>query len=113
MRVPMEGLLFRRESVKGLMSGRADKDLKGACEGFEAYLVYTMLQECQRTTSLSEKSQAEQTYFSMMNEKVAEVVARKGIGVKEMLLRYLKGTENSKVTQEKADNIEKQRRRSI
>jgi Rod binding domain-containing protein len=106
MRVPMEGLLFRQGSIKGL-SGRSDKDLKGACEGFEAYLVYTMLQECQRTTSLSEKSQAEQTYFSMMNEKVAEVVARKGIGVKEMLLRYLKGTENPKVMQEKADNIQK------
>jgi hypothetical protein len=106
MRVPMEGLLFRQGSIKGL-SGRSDKDLKGACEGFEAYLVYTMLQECQRTTLLSEKSQAEQTYFSMMNEKVAEVVARKGIVVKEMLLRYLKGTENSKVMQEKADNIQK------
>jgi len=106
MRVPLEGVWFRQGSIKSL-SGRNDKDLKTACEGFEAYLVYTMLQECQKTTSLSEKSQAEQTYFSMMNEKVAEVVARKGIGVKEMLIRYLKGTENAKVMQEKADNIQK------
>ena len=106
MRVPMEGIWFRQGSLKGL-TGRSDKDLKAACEGFEAYLVYTMLQECQKTVSITEKSNTEQTYFSMMNEKVAEVVARKGIGVKEMLLRYLKGTENSKVMQEKADNIQK------
>ncbi len=106
MRVPMEGIGFPQGSIKSL-TGRSDKDLKAACEGFEAYLIYTMLQECQKTVSFSEKNNSEQTYFSMMNERVAEVVARKGIGVKEMLMRYLKDTQNAKVMQETADNTEK------
>jgi Rod binding domain-containing protein len=106
MRIPMEGIQLQQASLKGL-NGKTSKDLKGACEGFEAYLVLTLLNELQKTTNLSEKSSAEQTYFSMLNEKVAQVVAKKGIGVKDMLLRYLQGSQNPKVLLEKADNTQK------
>lgn len=106
MRIPMEGTWLQQASSKGL-NGKNSKDLKAACEGFEAYLVLTLLNELQKTTDLSEKSSAEQTYFSMLNEKVAEVVAKKGIGVKDMLLRYLQGGKNPKVLDGTADNTQK------
>jgi len=106
MSIPMEGIRLQQASLKGL-NGKNSKDLKSACEGFEAYLVFTLLNELQKTTNLSEKSSIELTYFSMLNEKVAEVVAKKGIGVKDMLLRYLQGGQNAKVLAEKADNTQK------
>jgi Rod binding domain-containing protein len=106
MRIPAEGSWLQHASVKGL-SGKNAKDLKAACEGFEAHLVFTMLNELQKASGLAEKSSTEQTYFSMLNEKVAEVVAKKGIGVKEMLMRYLQDVKKPKVLDGTADNTQK------
>jgi Rod binding domain-containing protein len=68
-----------------------------------------MLNQLQKTTGSSEKSYAEQTYFSMFHEKVAEFVAKKGIGIKDVLMRYLKRAESSKVSGGTADNISDKR----
>jgi len=103
MKIPVDGLWLQENAVKGL-KGRSAKDVKTACEGFEAYLVSTMLSELQKTTGSSQKSYAEQTYFSMFHEKVAEFVAKKGIGIKEMLMRYVERGESSKVSAGKGDN---------
>ncbi len=107
MKIPMEGMWLQETGLKGLR-GRSTKDVKAACEGFEAYLVSTMLNQLQKTTGSSEKSYAEQTYFSMFHEKVAEFVAKKGIGIKDVLMRYLERDHdtqiNTKVLTEAADN---------
>ncbi len=102
MKIP-DQTLFLKENVKGL-SSRSTKDLKSACEGFEAYLVQTMLNQLQKTTGSTGKSYAEQTYFSMFHEKVAEFVAKKGIGIKDVLMRYLERGQHAKVPAETADN---------
>ncbi len=104
MKIPLDGGIWLQESaVKGL-KGRSTKDVKTACEGFEAYLVSNMLNQLQKTTGFSKKSDAEQTYFSMFHEKVADFVAKKGIGIKEMLMRYVERAQNAKVSEGKADN---------
>jgi len=107
MKISMESTWLQENAVKGL-KGRNTKDAKAACEGFEAYLVSTMLNQLQKTTGSSEKSFAEQTYFSMFHEKVAEFVAKKGIGIKDVLMRYLERNHNAqtntKVLTGTADN---------
>ena len=50
----------------------------------------------QKTTQFSKKGYTEQTYMSIVYEKVADYLADKGIGVKEMLMRYA-DKENAKV----------------
>ena len=54
----------------------------------------------QKTTQFSKKGYTEQTYMSVVYEKVADYLADKGIGVKEMLMRYA-DKENAKVLSEK------------
>jgi Rod binding domain-containing protein len=103
MKIPIEGSWFQQRGVETL-KGRSIKDVKAACEGFEAYLVSTMLNELQKTTGSSGKSYAEQTYFSMFHEKVAEFVAKKGIGIKDMLMRYMERSQNAKVSVGNGDN---------
>jgi Rod binding domain-containing protein len=85
--------------------GVASKDDKEKlCKSFEAYFINNMLQELQKTTKLSKKGYTEQTYMSIVYEKVADYLADKGIGVKEMLMRYAdKG--NAKVLQKNGDNV--------
>ena len=103
MKIPDQSLFLQENALKGI-KGRSAKDKKAACEGFEAYLVSTMLNQLQKATGSSQKSYAEQTYFSMFHEKVAEFVAKKGIGIKDVLMRYLERQESSKVSAGTADN---------
>ncbi len=107
MKIPVDATLSHDNALRGI-NGKNTKDVKAACEKFEAYFVSTMLKELQKTTLSSEKSYAEQTYFSMFHEKVAEFVAKKGIGIKDKLMRYLehnhKAQINTKVLTGTADN---------
>ncbi len=103
MKIPDQSLFTQESALKGI-KGKSTKDLKSACEGFEAYLVSTMLKQLQKTTGSAEKSYAEQTYFSMFHEKVAEFVAKKGIGIKDVMMRYLQRGQNAKVPSGTADN---------
>ena len=104
MKIPMDlGIRLQENAAKVIEKG-SSKNAKAACEGFEAYLLSNLLNQLQKTTGSSEKSQAEQTYFSMFNDKMAEVLAKKGIGIKEMLMRYVERGKNAKVSGEKVDN---------
>ncbi|HVN25581.1 MAG TPA: rod-binding protein [Syntrophorhabdales bacterium] len=107
MKIPDQSLFLQENALKGI-KGKNTKDLKSACEGFEAYLVSTMLNQLHKTADSSDKSHAEQTYFSMFHDKVAEFVAKKGIGIKDALMRYLERNHtaqiNTKVLTESADN---------
>ena len=89
------------------LKSRTTKDLGKACEGFEAYLLSTMLKELQKTTNLVTKDNTSETYFAMLSERLAEFMAKKGIGVKEMLLRYAQPGHSTKVLQGTADNTQK------
>lgn len=104
MKPVMEGIWLKPEAA---LQGRNKKDLGKACEGFEAYLISTMLKELQKTTNLSKKENTTETYFAMVNEKLSEFIAKKGIGVKEMLMRYARPESSTKVLQGTADNTQK------
>jgi Rod binding domain-containing protein len=98
--------------TKGLQTARADgaateEDKEKVCKSFEAYFINNMLQELQKTTKLTKKKgYTEETYMSIVYEKVADYLADKGIGVKEMLMRYA-GKENAKVLLKNRDNPDK------
>jgi Rod binding domain-containing protein len=98
-------------TTKGLQTTRFDgaaheDDTEKVCKSFESYFINNMLQELQKATKLSKKGYTEETYMSIVYEKVADYLADKGIGIKEMLMRYA-GKENAKVLQESSDNRDK------
>ena len=75
-----------------------------AAENFESFFVSMMMNELQKTISFSEKSFMEQNYMTMVNQKVSEFIAKKGIGIKEVLMRYLERG-GAKVSSTPADNM--------
>jgi Rod binding domain-containing protein len=72
-------------SPEKISSANAEK----ACEGFESFFVSLMLNELQKTASFSEKGFMAENYMTIVNQKVSEFVAKKGIGIKQMLMRYM------------------------
>lgn len=78
------------------------KQKEKVCEGFEAYFVFQMLQGLEKTT-LSNKGYMEETYMSVLYEKVADFIAQKGIGIKEMLMKYA-DRGGAKVSEVNGDN---------
>lgn len=93
-----KGAQFARSST--VASGN---DREKMCKSFESYFIFNMLQEMDKTTKFSEKGYAEQTYMSIVYEKVADFLAEKGIGIKDMLMRYT-SKEDAKVLQKSGDN---------
>jgi|GEM_PF-352257 Rod binding domain-containing protein len=98
-----------RATRNGVSISEGDKEK--VCEGFESYFIFTMLKELQKTTQLSKKKgYAEETYMSIVYEKVADFLAHQGIGIKEMLMRYADrgdAKENAKVLKGSGDNTGK------
>jgi len=62
--------------------------LAGACEEFEAIFIEQMLKAMRRTVNSSESRQ-EAIYRSLFDEEVSRVLAKKGLGLKELLLGNL------------------------
>ena len=79
-------------------------DQEKVCEGFESYFILNILKEMEKTTHISKKGFKEQTYMSIVYEKAADFLAHKGIGIKEMLMKYA-DQGNAKVLKESGDNI--------
>jgi Rod binding domain-containing protein len=92
------------------LAERAARSSKGdtekAARDFESFMLFTMLKELEKTAQFTKKGYAEQTYMSVMYEKVAECLAKKGLGIKELLTRYSNSTE-PKVSKPKGDNTVK------
>jgi len=65
-----------------------NQSVEKVAQAFESYLLGTVLQEFAKATQMTKKSFAEETQSSLFYEKVADIMAKKGIGFKEMLLRY-------------------------
>lgn len=96
----------KRPQVMSLNGTASEKDKEKVCKGFESYFINNILQELQKMTQFSEKGYTEQTYMSIVYEKMADYLADKGIGIKEMLMRYAdKG--NAKVLIKNGDNVDK------
>jgi len=77
------------------------QSVEKAAEAFESYLLGMILQEFGKATQMTKKSFAEQTQMSLFYEKVGDVMAKKGLGLKEMLSRYAK--RGAKVSGENGD----------
>lgn len=80
-----------------------EEDVEKAARDFESFLIFTMLKEFEKTARFTKKGYAEETYMSVVHEKVAEVLAKKGLGIKEMLSRYADRTD-AKVFAGNGDN---------
>ena len=65
-----------------------NQSVEKVAEAFESYLLGTVLHEFAKATQMTKKSFAEETQMSLFYEKVADIMAKRGIGLKEMLLRY-------------------------
>lgn len=85
------GLLSHGDDLKGVsQSPRANPEkMEKIAEDFEALFIFNMLKELDKTTKLTEKGYMEETYMSIVYDKVSQFLAKnKGIGIKEMLMRY-------------------------
>jgi Rod binding domain-containing protein len=82
----------------------SDEDKEKVCKDFESFMLYSMLKYMEKTTKMSKKGYAEETYMAMMYEKVADFLAEKGVGIKEMLMRYSEREDTSKVIRAGGDN---------
>lgn len=93
--MPTQSAMFNEKTVS--------PNVEKACEGFESYFVSLMMNELQKTASFGEKSFMEENYMAIVNQKVSEFIAKKGIGIKEMLMRYVEQGA-SKVSSPSVDN---------
>jgi Rod binding domain-containing protein len=69
--------------------GGKKESVKKTAENFESFMILTMLKELDKATHITKKSYAEETQKSIFYEKVAEFMAKKGIGIKETIMKYL------------------------
>jgi Rod binding domain-containing protein len=72
---------------------------------FESYFITQVLKELGKTISSSKKSYAEETQMAFMYEKMGEFLSKKGVGIKEMIMRYM--DQGTKVPSGKSDNVNK------
>lgn len=95
--MPIQSVLYKEKNLPA----NAEK----VCENFEAFFVSILMSELQKTAGFSDKSFMEQGYMTMANQKVSEFIAKKGVGIKEMLMRYLEQG-GPKVSPSSVDNTD-------
>ena len=101
MKIPvLDPAMYKDAPMK---SGKGDAEK--AAVGFEAYFIQNMLKDLQTFTGASEKGFMEQTYYAIFNEKIADFLANKGIGIKELIMRYTEKN-STKVYDTGADNMD-------
>jgi Rod binding domain-containing protein len=79
-----------------------DESIEKTAEQFESFLMFSMLKEFEKASLSTKKSYAEQTQMSLFYEKVGDVLAKKGIGIKDMIAKYAEG--RVKVSGDKDEN---------
>ena len=65
------------------------QSMEKAAEGFESFFMGNMLKEMGKTAQFGEKSYTEETEMSIFYEQVGDYLAKKGIGIKEAIMKYL------------------------
>ncbi len=83
--------------------GHMGSDPEKVASGFESFFIYTLLKEMQKTVPTAKKGFMQETYMSVMYEKLGEYLAGKGLGIKDAVLKYLE-RDSAKVSPEKIDN---------
>lgn len=84
-------LAARADELKSTRQSSKDdpEKMEKVAQDFEALFILNMLKELDKTTKLNEKGYMEETYMSIIYDKVSQFLAKnKGIGIKEMLVRY-------------------------
>lgn len=79
-----------------------EQSAKKAAHDFESFLIFTILKEFDKTTHYSKKGYAQETQMALLYEKVGDFLAKKGIGIKEMLMKYTE--RGAKVFDKNGDN---------
>jgi Rod binding domain-containing protein len=87
-------------------SQNKEQNIEKVGQDFESFLIFTMMKELGKTTQSTKKSYAEQTYMSIMYEKMGDYLSKKGLGIKDMLVKYTEDR-NIKVLKGKGDNVVK------
>ena len=89
----MDGTVKTDPAAAGLtpvsLSPDRKKSIEKAAEGFESFFIFSMLKEMGKTAQLTEKSYTQETEMSIFYEKAADYMAKKGIGIKEVITKYL------------------------
>ncbi|MCX5810677.1 MAG: rod-binding protein [Proteobacteria bacterium] len=82
---------FSRSSLRSINgeSRTREPNIEKVAQEFESYLIFTMLKELEKTTNSSKKGSTEQTYTSLLYEKVGDYIAKKGIGIRDMLTKHM------------------------
>lgn len=79
-------------ALSGIGNNRGDnkgESIEKTAQQFESFLIFSMLKEFEKTIhSTTKKSYAEETQMSLFYEKIGDFMAKKGIGIKEMIVRY-------------------------
>ena len=65
------------------------QDVEKVGREFESFFLYFMLKELDKITHVEKKSYMSETYRTIAYEKVGEYLAKKGIGIREMLVKYM------------------------
>jgi Rod binding domain-containing protein len=85
------GLLTKGGDVSAINreSKTSPEKMEKVSTDFEALMIFNMLKELDKTTHLAKKGYMEETYMSIVYDKVSQFLAKnKGLGIKELLLRY-------------------------
>lgn len=85
-----------------------DKELKKACQEFEATFINMLFKEMRKTVGSSDSNFALDTYQEMLDEELANSVSEgKGIGIADMMYKQLSYKLNNtyKSTRESENNI--------
>ena len=83
--------LTKSGAASGMQAGKRQA-MEKAAEGFESFFICNMLKEMGKTSQLTKKSYAEETEMSIFYEKVADYLSKRGIGIKEAIMKYLSRT---------------------
>jgi Rod binding domain-containing protein len=90
-------------SVMGAGSRNTTVNPEKVARDFESFFIFTMIKEMEKATLSSKKGFMQETYMSVVYEKLGEYLAGKGMGLKEAITKYLE-RDNIKVSASKVDN---------
>jgi Rod binding domain-containing protein len=88
---------------QSMRTGDKGQSVEKAAESFESFLLQTMLKELDKAMRITKRSFAEDTQMSLFYEKIGDFMAKKGIGIKEMLVKYVE--RGAKVSPKKSENV--------
>ncbi|MDA8088967.1 MAG: rod-binding protein [Nitrospiraceae bacterium] len=94
------------QSLNKYMGRKGPEAIKAVAENMETLFTYELVKEMRATTLDDNKDFGQQTYTSMFDMQLAQMMAQKETGLRDMIVKQLDRlsgqTENSKVTHEQS-----------